>query len=332
MKSCTLFPTPMRRFLLLLPAIAAMTFAPRFALAAAVPCETYNPCTVGVCLPDGTCDESPANNGIACDTFNPCTTGQCSAGACVASPANNGASCTSYNPCTQKNGKCAQGVCAAAALANGAACRQELMGPCMTGICTTISNVSFCMPEFKCPGANMCDYKCNPSNGNCESFPTHICESGCTTATCVPLPDFEFDCTNVQNRPNDTPCEDGSTCTSDDACQAGECVGSASEAVCGDSVVSSPEECDDGDTTFAFGEYCDAQCMLVPCGKPTNSSGDLPKAGDALFTLKASVGSVSCDLSVCDVNHSISITASDALMILKKAVGLTVTLNCPAVA
>ena len=331
MNLCQRWRTRSGKQLSLLATVAVLALVPRFALAAAVSCETFNECTVGVCLPDGTCDETPANNGASCDTFNPCTTGTCSNGACMPSPANNGASCTTYNSCLQKNGKCAAGVCSAPALANGAACRQELLGPCLIGTCMSMSNVSFCVPEFKCAGANACDFKCNPINGNCETFLTHACDDDCTTGTCVPLPDFDFSCSNVQNRPNDTPCDDFNSCNGADACQAGVCTGSGSEQpVCGNGVVESPEQCDDGDTVFAFGEYCNAQCMLIACGKPTNSTGALPKAGDALFALKAGVGSVDCALSVCDVNHSNSLTASDALMILKKAVGLDITLNCPA--
>jgi hypothetical protein len=77
------------------------------------------------------------------------------------------------------------------------------------------------------------------------------------------------------------------------------------------------------------GEACDAECNLVPCGKPTNSTGELPKASDALFTLKVAVNSATCALSVCDVNSSGGVTATDALITLKKAVSSPVTLNCP---
>ncbi|HEY2773901.1 MAG TPA: PEP-CTERM sorting domain-containing protein [Candidatus Binatia bacterium] len=51
-------------------------------------------------------------------------------------------------------------------------------------------------------------------------------------------------------------------------------------------------------------------------------------AGDALVALHAAVGSVVCALDRCDVDHSGSVTASDALRILKAAVGQPIVLDC----
>jgi hypothetical protein len=66
------------------------------------------------------------------------------------------------------------------------------------------------------------------------------------------------------------------------------------------------------------------------CGQPA-SDGAGPTATDALFILKAAVGSATCSLLVCDVDGSSSITATDALLDLKRAVGQSVTLSCPTV-
>ena len=52
-------------------------------------------------------------------------------------------------------------------------------------------------------------------------------------------------------------------------------------------------------------------------------------ASDALFTLKSAVGTETCSTCVCDANDSDSLTAVDALSILKFAVGQPVALNCP---
>lgn len=64
------------------------------------------------------------------------------------------------------------------------------------------------------------------------------------------------------------------------------------------------------------------------CGQP-QSIGTKPSAGDCLVVLKSAVKVASCDLCICDVNNSTSITATDALQCLKKAVGLPVALTCP---
>ncbi|HYC00596.1 MAG TPA: hypothetical protein VEC57_15790 [Candidatus Limnocylindrales bacterium] len=63
------------------------------------------------------------------------------------------------------------------------------------------------------------------------------------------------------------------------------------------------------------------------CG---DTSADMEiKAGDALFALKAAVGTENCALCICDVNQTVSITAVDSLIILKNAVGQDIGLECP---
>jgi Tol biopolymer transport system component len=62
------------------------------------------------------------------------------------------------------------------------------------------------------------------------------------------------------------------------------------------------------------------------CGAPVSHAE--PTASDALFSLKAAIGSVQCAPCDCDVNDDASVTASDALLILKKAVGQAVELRC----
>jgi hypothetical protein len=97
---------------------------------------------------------------------------------------------------------------------------------------------------------------------------------------------------------------------------------------CGDGITSAEEDCDDGDTIWTQGEYCDAGCAALACGD-TNNSGSITSA-DALFALRAAVKTKVCDLAVCDVNKNGSVGASDALAILRKAVGGTLSLVCPA--
>ena len=65
------------------------------------------------------------------------------------------------------------------------------------------------------------------------------------------------------------------------------------------------------------------------CGQPV-SSGAKPTASDALRVLKAAVGVASCSSCVCDANGNGNVTAADALVVLRAAVGLPVVLACPA--
>jgi hypothetical protein len=75
------------------------------------------------------------------------------------------------------------------------------------------------------------------------------------------------------------------------------------------------------------------------CGDPANLSvgvlgGDALAneitASDALFILFASLELQTCELCICDINGSGSITATDALLALASAIGQSITFNCPA--
>ena len=68
------------------------------------------------------------------------------------------------------------------------------------------------------------------------------------------------------------------------------------------------------------------------CGAPQSGAvaPQLPSASDALLALQAAVGSTVCPACECDVDSSGAVMASDALAILRTAVGdLSVGLICP---
>jgi hypothetical protein len=72
-----------------------------------------------------------------------------------------------------------------------------------------------------------------------------------------------------------------------------------------------------------------------PVSLVVESIGAIPQessvtASDALFVLRTAVGSQTCALCLCDVDGGGSVTATDALLTLKRAVGQSVPLNCPA--
>jgi hypothetical protein len=102
----------------------------------------------------------------------------------------------------------------------------------------------------------------------------------------------------------------------------------APSLLCGNGDIDDSESCDDGDASFAPGDACTGGCWNVPCGQPIHPEAEGPVASDALFALRAAVGSSSCALSVCDVDDSSLVTASDALAILKKTVDPNRMLSC----
>jgi hypothetical protein len=93
-----------------------------------------------------------------------------------------------------------------------------------------------------------------------------------------------------------------------------------------------------GETTTTSGETTTTLGGTSECGDPvaltagsvSAGTGNAVSASDALFILRAAVGLDSCQLCVCDVNDSSSISATDALAVLNAAVGLPVSLDCPA--
>lgn len=100
---------------------------------------------------------------------------------------------------------------------------------------------------------------------------------------------------------------------------------------CGNESVDDGEACDEGSANSDDnGAWCGLDCTVTPCGSPvTRVEGD-PSATDALYALRSAVALVTCDERVCDVNDDGNVSASDALRILRLAVGTDVTLTCPA--
>lgn len=73
----------------------------------------------------------------------------------------------------------------------------------------------------------------------------------------------------------------------------------------------------------------------VPDASMTADSTVMPHAvtaSDALYILRAAIGLASCEDCVCDVDGSGGVTATDALVSLKIAVGQQIPLECPACA
>lgn len=118
-------------------------------------------------------------------------------------------------------------------------------------------------------------------------------------------------------RPGLEVCDDGDASGNNDSC-LNECM----SAACGDGYLQlGKEECDDGNAVN--GDGCTRRCRLeADCGF-LNASGLRVSASDALKVLKRAVGiAAACPLRDCDTNHDGSVTAFDALRALRSAVGL----------
>ncbi len=180
---------------------------------------------------------------------------------------------------------------------------------------------------------------CGASN-QCQHVAVHSACSDtnpCTTDLC----NTNTGCVHVNNG---NPCNDGASCTVSDTCSGGSCVGISNcpngEACnvttgtcggfCGNLIVEDGEQCDDGDDEWALGQSCSALCLMLACGD-ADDSGSI-SAPDALFILRSAVGLSTCDVCICNVDSSAGgspINATDALRALRRAVGIPITLTCP---
>jgi len=102
-------------------------------------------------------------------------------------------------------------------------------------------------------------------------------------------------------------------------------------AFCGDQIVDhgAGEACDAGFFNGTRGQSCAETCQWESCGDADHNG--VLAAGDALFVLRVAVGTASCDACLCDVRITApnQFAASDALTLLRKAVGIDVALQCP---
>ena len=121
-------------------------------------CDTYNPCTTGVCMDDGSCASVPVADGTACDDGNPCTTGD----------------------------MCLDGTCTgSAALPAGARCSYPFAGRCLSpGVCTSLGDSPldiYCdVQALLCrPSGDPCQLSgCDPRTGACATIPV-VCPDQC---------------------------------------------------------------------------------------------------------------------------------------------------------
>ena len=86
-----------------------------------------------------------------------------------------------------------------------------------------------------------------------------------------------------------------------------------------------------------YGQRLKTDAATPACGDPValvidrqRARARLVTATDALFILRVAVGATSCELCVCDVNNSGGVSATDALIVLRAAVGQSENLQCPA--
>jgi hypothetical protein len=153
------------------------------------PVDCAGPCFTGECDPATGCirrpDESPCDDGKTCTAADTCLLG-----ICHGKPVEDGTPCTdSFGPCTV-NDRCQHGTCIG-----------ELRQ------CPN-SDGDLCTSEF-------CDFL----SGTCITLPPLECDRPCEIGACDP------ETGTCPNTEDGSSCDDGKTCTANERCAGGECVG-----------------------------------------------------------------------------------------------------------
>jgi len=296
---------------------------------AAIACDDSVGCTTDSCdeaidgcaaTPiDSACDDSVYCNGsetcdalagcqtgtaIACDDGVGCTTDVCdeSVDACAAtavdSACDDSVYCNGSETCDVLAG-CQTGT--AIACDDGVGCTTDVCDEAIDACAVTVVDAA-CDDGVFCNGAETCD-----SAAGCRAGIAMECaplDDACRENVC----DEAVDACGVFPANDGVVCDDVQACTDDDRCDSGECEGGP---LCN-------EPC----------ERCELGVCNQHCGLPVSTT-DKPTTSDALFILQAAVGLRLCELCLCDVDDSWSITAMDAQIVIRNAVHLDAPLLCP---
>jgi cysteine-rich repeat protein len=226
------------------------------------PADEFEPATLECRGSAGVCDvaESCTGSDAACpaDTFQPATL-ECrgAAGACDAAENCTGsaADCPAdaVQPATTEC-RGAAGVCDVAETCDGSTidCPADAFQPAsfecrgVAGVCDVAESCTGTGADCPADAFQPATVECRPDAGQCD-----VADNCTGTQADCPADAFE---------PDGTTCNDSMTCTIEDACVAGVCVGDSQ--TCGDGVVqgSCAEECDDGNTDSNDG--CSATCQI----------------------------------------------------------------------
>jgi cysteine-rich repeat protein len=112
-------------------------------------------------------------------------------------------------------------------------------------------------------GVEECDDGNKVDGDGCQSDCTLLCKPGDPLRGDVKCDDKNpcngaETCTAAKTCSKGTPLKDGASCGSGKTCKAGECI----DAVCGDLILTPPEECDDGNVTNGDGcDSCKFTCL-----------------------------------------------------------------------
>ena len=219
-------------------------------------------CTMDHCDPEKGC-VFVTDHGL-CDDSKPCTDDLCvSAEGCTNEPREG--ACDDDNLCTMDD-QCLDGQCLGAGQLE---CDDENV--CTDDSCDPMDGCTYANNTAMCNDGDVCTKIDDCVDGVCTGSDPMDCDDGnpCTDDFCHP----EGGCAYTFN---DIACDDSSDCTVDEACIAGECIGSGSL------------DCDDGNPCTYDSCLDDGGCAYenlseIFCGDGTIcTSGDTCQAGQCI--------------------------------------------------
>lgn len=201
------------------------------------PCDDKDSCTHSDSCFNGLCEGIPLN----CDDNEICTSDYCEAGKCKHAPATGNLVCEDNNFCTPSS-FCVAGKCQGFDQVNcddGNPCTDDVCDPVL-GKCVNTYNTAPCEDGDACTNNGVC------SNGSCQSQPINCLpvDNVCLVGECI------NGVCHYQPNPAVVTCDDSNSCTLDDTCTSGACIGTP--------IVCSPiDECHDTQCT-------NGECVQVP--------------------------------------------------------------------
>jgi hypothetical protein len=229
--------------------------------------------------------------GAPCDDEDVCTTDSCdvAGGECSFAP----------NACPDDNDPCTLDVCEPESGSCGLPADDgTVCGPtdqCFDGVCTDVS----CQGDQDCDQESACIAgTCNLGTGVCEFVTTQCPDDGdpCTEDVCLVQTGV---CEAVPIVLGETPCDDGSACTSDDLCGPAGCAG---VAVCDDEDICTVDTCSEIDGSCSFEAVSCADdgdpCTDDVCSSETNGCG-APNTGADCDDGNECTASDACNAGVC---------------------------------
>ena len=216
-------------------------------------CDDSNVCTSDACDPASGCTNAPVDGNPACSDDTACTSGDtCTEGQCQGQllkcadnnsctldscAVNSGcvhlpitASCSDADACTQGD-SCLKGLCAGKPINcdDDSVCTDDSCDASLG--CINLAAGITCSDDNSCTATDTCQGgACFGKFVDCED------DNACTADTC----DANIGCVHSK-LPFSGPCDDGSICTTADACAQGVCVGKP--AVCDDKKPCTADSC-----------------------------------------------------------------------------------------